>query len=78
MPDSSGKAQSSSSIITPLTACWALRQVEQLEDDRLVFAEHFAGGDPEKQAIADLAGSAGNGDTKWGFGHMSPDGGRIC
>jgi hypothetical protein len=31
-----------------------LRQVEQLEDDRLVFAEHFAGGNAEQQAITDL------------------------
>ncbi|SBT03677.1 hypothetical protein PROAA_1090007 [Candidatus Propionivibrio aalborgensis] len=46
-----------------------LRQVEQLEKDRLVFSEHFTGGDPEKQAVTDLAGSAGNGDTNWGFGH---------
>jgi hypothetical protein len=50
MPASSGKAQSSSSIITPLSAFWALRQVEQLQDDRLILAEHFATGDAEQQA----------------------------
>ena len=40
-----------------------LGQVEQLEDDRLVFAEHFAGGDAEQQAITDLAGGAGDGNA---------------
>jgi hypothetical protein len=48
-----------------------LRQVEQLKDDRLVFAEHFAGGDAEQQAITDLAGGAGNSYAHGGFGHMS-------
>src|SRR5574343_490642 len=48
-----------------------LRQVEQLKDDRLVFAEHFAGGDAEQQAITDLAGGAGNCNAHGGFGHMS-------
>ncbi|MPN58586.1 hypothetical protein SDC9_206293 [bioreactor metagenome] len=41
-----------------------LRQVEQLEDDRLILAEHFAGGDAEEQAVTDLAGSAGDGDAQ--------------
>ena len=48
-----------------------LRQVEQLKDDRLVFAEHFAGGDAEQQAITDLTGGTGNGNAHGGFGHMS-------
>ena len=39
------------------------RQLEELQDDRLVLAEHLAGGDPEQQAVADLAGGAGDGDA---------------
>lgn len=46
-----------------------LRQIEQLQNDGLVFAEHFAGGDAEEQAVADLAGGAGNGYAHGGFGH---------
>jgi hypothetical protein len=57
--------------MTPLTACWACGRSSKLEDDRLVFAEHFAGGDAEQQAITDLAGGAGNGNAHGGFGHVS-------
>jgi hypothetical protein len=57
--------------MTPWHGLLGLRQVEQLEDDRLVFAEHFAGGDAEQQAVTDLAGGAGNGNAHGGFGHMS-------
>jgi hypothetical protein len=46
-----------------------LRQVEQLEDDRLILAEHFAGGNPEKQAVTNLTGGAGDRDAHGGFGH---------
>ncbi len=42
---------------------------EQLQDDRLVFAEHFAGGDAEQQGVADLTGGAGDGDAQSGLGH---------
>ena len=65
MPASSGNAQSSSSIITPLQRRLRLvdRQLEQLQDHRLVAAEHFAGGDAEQEAVADLAGGAGDGDA---------------
>ena len=48
-----------------------VRNFQQLQDDRLVFAEHFAGGDAEQQAITDLAGGAGNSYAHGGFGHMS-------
>jgi hypothetical protein len=37
--------------------------LEQLQDHRLVLAEHLAAGDPEQQAVADLAGGAGHGDA---------------
>ena len=49
----------------------SLRQVKQLKDDWLVFAEHFAGGNAEQQAITDLAGGAGHGNAHGGFGHVS-------
>ncbi len=44
-----------------------LRQVEQLKDDRLVFAEHFAGGNAEQQAITDLACGTGHCNAHRGF-----------
>jgi hypothetical protein len=78
MPASSGKAQSSSSIITPLSALGLFhRQFEHLQDDRLVLAEHFAAGDAEQQGVADLAGSAGDGNTNGGFGHGSDSSIRL-
>ena len=39
------------------------RQFQQLQDDRLVLAQHFAGGDAEQQGVADLAGGAGDGNA---------------
>jgi hypothetical protein len=65
MPASSGKAQSSTSIQRRLRL--VERQLEQLEDDGLVVPEHIAGGDPEQQAVADLAGGAGDCDADGGF-----------
>ncbi len=44
-----------------------LRQVEQLQDDRLVFAQHFTTGDTEQQAVANLTSSAGNGNANGSF-----------
>ena len=41
--------------------------LEQLEDDGLVGPEHAAGGDAKQQAVADLAGGAGNGHANGGF-----------
>jgi hypothetical protein len=43
------------------------RQLEHLQDDRLVLAEHFAGGDAEDEGIADVAGCTGDGDADGGF-----------
>ena len=37
--------------------------LEQLQDDRLVLAEHLAGRDAKQQGVADLAGGAGDGDA---------------
>ena len=50
--------------------------LEQLQDDRLVLAEHLAGGDAEQQGVADLAGGAGDGDADGRF--ASWDSGRRC
>src|SRR5690606_16275386 len=47
-----------------------LGQVEQLKDDGLVLAQHLAAGDTEQQAVADLAGSAGDSNAHGGFAHM--------
>ena len=71
MPASSGKAQSSSSIITPFSAfcAFSIGHLEQLQDDRLVLAEHLAGGDAEEQGVADLAGGAGDRDADGGLAH---------
>ena len=43
------------------------RDFQQLQDDRLVAAEHVAIGDAEQQGVADLAGGAGDGDANGGF-----------
>ena len=43
------------------------RQLEQLQDHRLVAPEHVAGGDARKEAVADLAGGAGHGDANGCF-----------
>ena len=43
--------------------------LEQLQDDRLIGSEQGAAGDAEQQAVADLAGGAGDGDTNRGSGH---------
>ncbi len=40
---------------------------DQVQDDRLVRAEHGAGGDAEEKGITDLAGGAGDGDCDGGF-----------
>ena len=47
------------------------RRLDQLEDDRLVRAEHRAGGDAEEEGVTDLAGGAGDGDAN-GFFMGSP------
>ena len=43
------------------------RQFEHLQDDRLVLAEHLAGGDAEQQGVADLAGGTGDGNADGGL-----------
>jgi len=42
------------------------RGLDQLEDDRLVGAEHRAGGDAEEEGVTDLAGSSGGQRREWG------------
>jgi hypothetical protein len=34
-----------------------------LQDDRLVLAQHFAGGDAEQQGVTDLASGTGDGNA---------------
>ena len=43
---------------------------QQLQDDRLVLAEHFAAGDTEQQAVTNLTGCAGDSNANWGFCHL--------
>ncbi len=63
MPLSSGKAQSSSSITTPLQGGQGGLDFDQMQDDGLVGPEHRAGGDAEQEGITDLAGGAGDSNT---------------
>jgi hypothetical protein len=46
-----------------------LRDLQQVQVDRLVRAEEVSGGDPEEQRVADLAGGSGDGDLR-GLGHQ--------
>jgi hypothetical protein len=55
MPASRGKAQ-------PVN-------LQQLQNDGLVLAQHFAGGDAEQQGVTDLTGGAGDGDTNGLLAH---------
>ena len=41
----------------------SLRQIQQLQDNGLIFAQHFTAGNTEQQGITDLAGSTGYGNT---------------
>ncbi len=50
--------------------------LQQLEDDGLVLAEHLAAGDAEQQAVADLAGGTGDGDAH-GLLHGAPRGRKL-
>jgi hypothetical protein len=43
------------------------RQLEQLEDHRLVPSQHLARSDAEQEAVADLASGAGDGDADGWF-----------
>src|SRR5690606_1174110 len=49
---------------------------QQLQDNRLVRAEHGAGGNAEQQGIADLAGGTGNGNAYGSF-HSTISLGRL-
>ena len=50
-------------MTTPLESPERRRDLEQLEDDRLVGTEELTAGDAEQQAVTDLAGGSGDGDT---------------
>src|SRR5690554_72648 len=49
-----------------------LWQVQQLQDDRLVLAQHFATGDAEQQGVTDLTSCAGDSNTYGSFHCVSP------
>jgi len=53
-----------------------VRNLEQLQDHRLILAEHLAAGNAKQQAVADLAGSASDGDANGGFRHHENSGFR--
>ena len=63
-PASVGNAQSSSSMTTPSSAFRAGLDLEQPQLDRAVRAEQRAAREAEQQAVADLAGGAGDGDLE--------------
>jgi len=71
MPASRGNAQSSNSMITPLQRVLGLfvGDFQQLQDDGLVLAQHFAGGDAKQQGVTDLTSGTGDGDANGLFAH---------
>ena len=69
---SSGNAQSSSSICTPVERRERRLELEEPEVDRGVVSEGLPGGDPEEQRVADLSGGAGDGHGDGRVGHRSP------
>ena len=71
MPASSGNAQSSQFHHHALERLlgFLVGDFEQLQDDRLVLAQHFAGGDAEQQGVTDLTGGAGDGNANGLFAH---------
>jgi hypothetical protein len=46
-----------------------IRNLQQLKNDGLIFAQQVAIGDAEEKGISDLTGCTGYGDTHWGFCH---------
>ena len=49
--------------------CFFVGNLKQLQDHRLVFSQHFAGGDTEQQGIANLACCACDGNANGGVTH---------
>ena len=45
------------------------RHFEQLQNNRLVLAQHFAGGDAEQQGVTNLTGGTSDGNTDGFFAH---------
>ena len=46
--------------------------LEQLQDHWLILAQHVAIGDPEQQAVSDLAGGAGDGNANGTIHGLTP------
>ncbi len=53
----------------PLQSGQRLRDVNKIEDDRLIGTEQLTGGDAEQNGIADGPRGAGDGDRQWCFIH---------
>ena len=70
IPDSSGNAQSSSSIAVPSAALTAVRDLEQRQVNLGIGTEQLAAGDPEQDRVADLAGRAGDGYSYGAITHV--------
>jgi hypothetical protein len=45
------------------------RDFEQLQNDGLVFAQHFARSDAKQKGVTNLAGGAGDSDANGRFAH---------
>ena len=58
-------------MTTPFERGQRRLDLDEMQDDRLVRAEHRAGGDAEKEGVTDLAGGAGDGNANGGF-HRDP------
>ena len=64
-------------MATPLQRVERRRDLEQLQDDGLVVAQHGAAGDAEQEAVADLAGGPGDSDTDGGLHGATSSWGTI-
>ena len=67
-PASSGKAQSIELHRHALQRAHRLRDLQQAQIDRLLGAEQLPAGDAKDDAVADLTGGAGDGDS-YGIAH---------
>lgn len=52
-------------------------EIDQVEDDWLVLAEHLTRSDSEEEGVANLAGGTGDGNTDWGFALGESEGGLV-
>ena len=76
-PLSSGKAQSIELHRDALERAHRLRDLEQAQVDRLLGPEQLPAGDAKDDAVADLSGRAGDGDS-YGIAHEFISWVRLC